>query len=99
MDATLIDDLARSRCQCLMSVDDAYAAIVAKVEELGQMHNTYFFVSSDHGYNLGGHRLPSNKFLLYDHSLKIPMVVMGPGVPQGVQLPHLGTNVDYAPTW
>jgi hypothetical protein len=23
--------------------------------------------------------LPSNKFLLYDHSLRIPMVIMGPG--------------------
>ena len=27
-DAVLIDDLARRRCQCLMSVDDANAAIV-----------------------------------------------------------------------
>mgnify|MGYP002830095388 CR=1 FL=1 len=41
---------------------------------LGVAHKTYWFVSSDHGYNLGGHRLPSNKFLLYDHSLRIPMV-------------------------
>ena len=23
---------------------------------------------------------PSNKFLLYDHSLRIPMVIMGPGI-------------------
>ena len=98
-DARLIDDLARSRCQCLLSVDDGHAAIDAAVTALGVAHKTYWFVSSDHGYNLGGHRLPSNKFLLYDHSLRIPMVIRGPGVPAGVELPHLGTNVDFAPTW
>ena len=35
------------------------------------------------------HRLPSNKFLLYDHSIKIPMVVMGPGIratPRGLEV-------------
>merc|ERR1712070_1139470 len=63
------------------------------------MGKTYWFVSSDHGYNLGHHGLPSNKFLLYDHSLKIPMVIKGPGVPEGVNLPVLATNVDFAPTW
>ena len=37
--------------------------------------------------------------MLYEHSLRIPMVVKGPGVPQGVRLPIMGTNVDDAPTW
>jgi len=55
-------------------------------------------VTSDHGYNLGQHRLPSNKFLLYDHAVRIPMVVRGPGVAAGNNS-VLGTNVDYAPTW
>ena len=27
------------------------------------------------------------------------MVVAGPGIPAGAQLPHLGTQVDLAPTW
>ena len=34
-DARLVDDLARSRCQCLLSVDDSYAAIDATLHELG----------------------------------------------------------------
>ena len=44
------------------------------------------------GFNTGGHRLPSNKMLLYEHALRMPMVVMGPGVPEGVQLPLLGMH-------
>ena len=40
-DAVLIDDLARRRCQTLMSVDDAHARLVETVKELGQWNNTY----------------------------------------------------------
>ena len=47
---------------------------------LGQWDNTYWVISSDHGYNLGHHRIPSNKFLLYDHAVRIPAVVRGPGI-------------------
>ena len=39
-DAILIDDLARRRCQTLLSVDDAHAALVATVKELGAWDNT-----------------------------------------------------------
>jgi len=97
-DAVLIDDLARRRCQCLMSVDDAHAALVGAVKAAGRWESTYWMVTSDHGYNLGQHRLPSNKFLLYDHAVRIPMLVRGPGIAAGNNS-VLGTNVDYAPTW
>ena len=47
-DEILIDDLARRRCQCLMSVDDAHAAIVQATKALGVFEKTYFIISSDH---------------------------------------------------
>ena len=92
-DVSGIDRLARKRCQTLLSVDDSYVAIHAAVSELGLLNSTYFLVSSDHGYNLGHHRLPSNKFLLYDHSLRIPMLFSGPGVAPGTKSDFLGTQV------
>ena len=49
-------------------------------------------------YNLGHHMLPSNKFLLYDHSLRIPMVIMGPGIEPNSANEFFGTQVDLAPT-
>ena len=36
-----------------MSVDDGVAGLVAVVDELGLTDSTYFFVTSDHGWNLG----------------------------------------------
>jgi hypothetical protein len=92
-DEVLIDDLARRRCQCLMSVDDAHAAIVQTTKELGVFEKTYFIISSDHGYNLGHHRIPSNKFLLYDHATRIPGVISGPGIKPG-EYPVLGASAS-----
>mmetsp|Transcript_59848 Transcript_59848/g.165550 ORF Transcript_59848/g.165550 Transcript_59848/m.165550 type:complete len:558 (+) Transcript_59848:34-1707(+) len=97
-DVQAIDLLARKRCQSLLSVDDSYAAIHEAIGVMGQLSNTYFLVTSDHGYNLGHHRLPSDKFLLYDHSLRIPMLFKGPGIKPGSTTDFLGTQVDLAPT-
>ena len=74
-----------------MSVDDAHAAIVQTTKELGVFEKTYFIISSDHGYNLGHHRIPSNKFLLYDHATRIPGVISGPGIKPG-EYPVLGAS-------
>jgi N-acetylglucosamine-6-sulfatase len=91
---------ARTPLRCVASscVTLHCAAQKKAVKDVGRWNNTYFVVSSDHGYNLGHHRLPSNKFLLYEHATRIPGVVRGPGVQPGNNS-VLGTNVDYAPTW
>eukprot|EP00756_Hemistasia_phaeocysticola_P060152 Hpha_TRINITY_DN3779_c0_g1::TRINITY_DN3779_c0_g1_i1::g.23856::m.23856/K01137/GNS; N-acetylglucosamine-6-sulfatase len=93
-----IDTLARNRCRTLLSVDDAYAAILDVLEETNVSHNTYLLVTSDHGYNLGHHSLPSNKFVLYEHSLCIPMLFSGPGIARNAVMDKMGTQVDLAPT-
>lgn len=35
----------------------------------------------------------------YETDVKLPFYVRGPGVPRGVQLPHMVSNIDFAPTW
>tara|TARA_B110001452_G_scaffold234810_1_gene213318 strand:- start:85 stop:1779 length:1695 start_codon:yes stop_codon:yes gene_type:complete len=92
-----IDGLFRDRWRTLLSVDDAVAGVVAAVRSLGAFDSTYFLVTSDHGYNLGQHRLPSCKLNVYDHDIRIPMLIAGPGVRPGA-FAHIGSNVDVAPT-
>ena len=49
-------------------------------------------------YNLGQHNLPSCKLSVYDHSIRVPMLLRGPGVsPQSFA--EVGSNVDLAPTF
>ena len=99
------DVLARARCQCLLSVDDAYAELVNSMEALemaqrtqaSRSRQTYWFVSSDHGYNLGNHRLPSNKMQMYEHSIRPPFIVKGPGIREGIEFYQLASNVDLTP--
>lgn len=102
-DEQTIDELAVKRCQSLLSVSDSYTQIYAFLEAMPsssryRADNTYFMITSDHGYNLGQHRLPSNKFLVYDHTTRIPMVFKGPGIAPKSTLDFMGTQVDLAPT-
>ena len=48
---------------------------------------------------MGHHMLISAKMLFYEHSLRIPMVFMGPGIQQNSSFDEwLGTQVDLAPS-
>ena len=93
-----IDELMRNRWRTLLSVDDMVEGVVAALEETGQLNNTWIFYTSDHGQNLGHYRLPSCKLNVYEHDVRVPLLVRGPGLPAGVTIPALGGNTDLAPT-
>ena len=87
------------RLRSTMSVDDVLAAVVAQLERAGVLEDTYILYTSDHGYSLGGFRLPSGKFQVFEHNTRVPFYVRGPGVTAGVQLPStLVNNVDIGAT-
>jgi len=94
-----IDDLFRNRWRTLLSVDDAVHAYVNLLDELKLTDSTYMFITSDHGYNLGQHRLPSCKLNVYDHDIRIPMVFKGPGIKAGSSFDLPASNVDVGPTF
>jgi len=96
--AAQTDDVFRNRWRALLSVDDGVAGIVAAVEDLGVAQHTYFIVTSDHGWNLGQHRLPGGKHNVYDHSVRIPFVIRGPGISSNSTFEFSASNVDVAPT-
>ena len=56
-------------------MDDAIGAIASTLDELALWNSTYAFVTSDHGYNLGQHNLPSCKLNVYDHAVRVPMLM------------------------
>eukprot|EP00040_Diaphanoeca_grandis_P025358 m.140397 g.140397 ORF g.140397 m.140397 type:complete len:525 (+) comp30110_c0_seq1:131-1705(+) len=96
--AVTIDELFRDRWRTLLSVDDAIAALVATIEDLGLIDSTYFFSTSDHGYQLGQLRLPSCKLNVYENDIRIPMVIRGPGITAGSTFDFPASNVDVGPT-
>jgi arylsulfatase A-like enzyme len=56
----------------------------------GSVHasNTFVILTSDHGLAVGQHGL-LGKQNLYDHSIRIPLLIAGPGIRQGSRVDHL----------
>jgi choline-sulfatase len=56
--------------------------IVAALEKSGKARNTSVIMTADHGLAVGEHGL-LGKQNLYDCSVRIPLIVAGPGIPAG----------------
>ncbi|MEN9632805.1 MAG: hypothetical protein RL077_1209 [Verrucomicrobiota bacterium] len=64
------------------NVDRQVGKIVQALEETGQLGHTIIIVTSDHGLALGSHGL-MGKQNQYDHTINVPLLMAGPGIPTG----------------
>jgi arylsulfatase A-like enzyme len=64
-----------------------------------QLDNTYIVFSSDNGYHMGEHRLRPGKLTAFDTDIRVPLVVVGPGVPAGSTVNRIVENIDLRPTF
>ncbi|SFK09695.1 Arylsulfatase A [Streptosporangium canum] len=94
-----IDERYRRRLRAMLGVDDMVGALVKTLRETGKLDNTYIFFASDNGFHLGQHRLAQGKTTPFDESIKVPLVVRGPGVRPGGVNGEMSANVDLAPTF
>lgn len=69
-------------------MDTQIGRILAALEESGQAENTLIIFTSDHGLAMGSHGL-LGKQNSYDHSVRAPFIIKGPGVPQGDSAPGM----------
>ena len=67
---------------CIEGMDAQIARVVAALEAKGRLDDTIILFTSDHGLALGSHGL-LGKQNLYEHSMRPPAVIAGPGVPAG----------------
>ncbi|KAJ3542734.1 hypothetical protein NM208_g3937 [Fusarium decemcellulare] len=88
----------RRRIQSLQGVDEMIEDAVAYLEERGLMDNTYFIYTSDNGYHTGQFRQASGKSTPYGEDSNVPLVVRGPGIPEGATSTLPSTHTDFIPT-
>lgn len=62
-------------------MDDQIGRIISRLKETGQDKNTYIIFSADHGLSVGNHGLVG-KQNMYDHSMRVPLIVVGPDIPE-----------------
>lgn len=89
----------RTRLETLLAVDDMVAAMVAALEAADALDNTYIVFSSDNGFHRGEHRIARDKGSPYEEAILVPLVVRGPGIPAGMTIDALTSQVDLAPTF
>ncbi len=96
-DIDRIDTEYTDRQRSLQAVDEAIGKIYEALEATQETGNTYVIFTSDNGIMQGQHRL-KGKDVPYEESIRVPLLVRGPGVPAGRSTDLLVTNLDLAPT-
>jgi choline-sulfatase len=82
---------------CSENIDTQIARVLSKLEAMGELDNTYIFYTADHGIAIGRHGL-QGKQNLYEHTLRVPMIVKGPGIKPGTRAPGNIYLLDVLPT-
>jgi len=86
--------------RCVAGLDRSVGKIMETLHEMKLDENTIVIFLSDNGYLWGEHGL-GGKWILYEESIRIPMIIRWPGMPEnskGKLLKQLALNIDIAPT-
>ena len=103
----LLEDYPRTEAEVKHHIADYYGMISHMDMEIGRIldtldarglrENTIVIYTADHGLGLGQHGL-MGKQNLYDHSMRIPLIMRGPGIPVGIRSQALLYLLDLYPT-
>ncbi|GAB5562389.1 MAG: sulfatase [Synoicihabitans sp.] len=97
--AALRERLVRET-QTVSGIDVMVGEITATLRQLGLAENTIIIFASDHGIQYGEHGL-GGKTLLYEESMRIPLVIHDPRIPEThrqSQRSQFALSIDIAPT-
>ncbi len=91
-------DYRRHFYAMVSNVDRNVGRIVEAIEKAGQLDNTIFILTADHGDFLGDHNLNLKSAAPYEGDRNIPLVFAGAGVPSGRRCDGLCEILDVMPT-
>jgi len=78
---TIRNELGREFA-CSENIDIQIGRVLAKLEAMGELENTYVIYTADHGMAIGRHGL-QGKQNLYQHTWRVPFLARGPGIKPG----------------
>lgn len=82
---------------CDENIDIQIGKVLKKLEEMGELENTYIVYTADHGIAIGRHGL-QGKQNLYEHTWRVPFIVNGPGIKAGSRVDGNIYLLDALPT-
>lgn len=84
---------------CVTTADRETGRLLSGLDELGILDDSLLIVTSDHGEEFGEHGAIGHAKQLYAESLRVPLIISGPGIPRGAvahepcDLKHLAGTV------
>ena len=78
-------------------IDENVGRLLEALERTGQLENTIVVYTGDNGLAVGRHGL-MGKQSLYDHSIRVPLIMRGPGIPRSQQRDAYVYLMDIYPT-
>ncbi len=82
----------------LESVDERVGWILDALRRSGREDDTLVVFTSDHGEGFGEHRRFAHGNSYYDEVVRVPWIVAGPGVAEGVVIEEPVSHLDLVPT-
>lgn len=81
----------------ISAVDQTIGRIRNALEDKGQADNTVIILMGDNGYFMGERQF-AGKWLMYENSLRVPLIIYDPRVQENNVVTDFGLNIDIAPT-
>ncbi len=78
-------------------LDEQVGRILEALKQTGQADNTLIVYAADNGLALGSHGL-LGKQNVFEHSMRVPLIVAGPGIPRGKSTHAFSYLFDLFPT-
>jgi arylsulfatase A-like enzyme len=94
--ADVLDELAVYYA-VIDNIDKQVGRLLGQLRADGRLKNTYVIFTSDHGLAIGSHGL-MGKQNMYDHTIRVPFLIAGPGIAKGQRTKAFGYLRDMYPT-
>jgi len=91
------DGYWRRELESLQSVDRIVGSLIGQLRRSGRLDDTYVIFQSDNGMLHGEHGI-FDKNVPWDRSVRVPLVIRGPGFAAGTRRSDLTANVDVPAT-
>jgi arylsulfatase A-like enzyme/tetratricopeptide (TPR) repeat protein len=78
--------------------DEQLGQILGELKNQGEYDRTLIVMTSDHGEGLLDHGEPTHSLLIFDTTMRVPLVVRAPDVPAGQRLDQVVSGVDIMPS-
>jgi arylsulfatase A-like enzyme len=80
------------------AVDAEISALFSELDRLGFLRDAVVIVTADHGEEFGEHGEFLHGLTLYNPSVRVPLIIAGPGIASGQTVSENVSLIDVAPT-